>query len=338
MELLCMKLRSLLICLALFALAAAPVLADTTIQPATYRGHAAYRMTDGRTEAIIVPDLARVMRYGFVGGPNILWNAATPDPAKPIDYTKWINWARRQDLAGAAEQLASGGGDQQLAPERDPDQSANGGSSAGSALRLTGRVADAWGARIVREYRFGAHGEFQVNQTVEKISGPKVELTIWDIFQSNAPDAIFLPLNKNSPYKTGYQWLILPNTKTAIPLAAPDMTRIAHSDTASYKIGLDSPVAGIVAVKGNLAVVLSASLPKGDYPDGALNAGFPVEFYNMGDSKNPFDELELLGPLTVLGPGDKTSYKITWQLHKLPVNAPNSPAVARLAHQWLFGR
>ena len=321
----------------IFAIAL-PAFAGTTLQPTMYHGHAAYRMTDGRTEAVIVPDLARVMRYGFVGGPNILWNAAPPDPAKPIDYTQWINWGGDKTWLGPQSSWLLVQGTNNWPPDATLTCLQTAEVLPGNALRLTGRVSNAWGARIVREYRFGPKGEFLVNQTVEKVSGPKVELTIWDVFQSQSPDAIFLPLNPNSPYKTGYQWLIPPKTKTVIPLAGPDMTRIAHSDAVSYKIGLDSPIARIVAVKGGQALVLSAPLPKGDYPDGALGSGFPVELYNMGDPKNPFDELELLGPLKVLGPGDKTSYQIIWRLYKLPTRNARSPLVVRLAHRWLFGQ
>src|SRR4051812_45720093 len=50
----------------------------TQISRATYRGSEAIRLTDGRTEAIIVPSIGRLMRYGLVGGENWLWNADTP--------------------------------------------------------------------------------------------------------------------------------------------------------------------------------------------------------------------------------------------------------------------
>jgi hypothetical protein len=319
--------------------AATTARAATTIQPATYHGHTAYRMTDGRTEALIVPDLSRVMRYGFVGGQNILWNAATPDPAKPIDDRQWTNWGGDKTWIGPQSSWPM---IQNTPSNWPPDTTLASLATAellpGNALRLTTRVSDSWGARIIREYRFRSDGAFEVNQIVEKVSGPKMQVTVWDVFQSQAPDAIFLPLNVNSVYKNGYVWLITPKVKPKIPTAGPDMTRIAHSYTVSYKIGMDSPVARVVAVKNGQALVLRAALPPGDYPDGALGSGFPVEFYNQQDPGTPYDELELLGPLTVLAPGEKASCKITWQLYKLPTRNAQSPVMAHLAHTWLYGK
>lgn len=48
-----------------------------TVEKTTYNGLEAYRLSDEKTEAVIVPSLSgRVMRYGAVGGANWLWNAA----------------------------------------------------------------------------------------------------------------------------------------------------------------------------------------------------------------------------------------------------------------------
>jgi hypothetical protein len=51
--------------------------AATTVEPAVYHGAPAYRLSNGKTEAVVVPSLSgRVMRFGTVGGDNWLWNAA----------------------------------------------------------------------------------------------------------------------------------------------------------------------------------------------------------------------------------------------------------------------
>jgi hypothetical protein len=54
----------------------------------TYGERKAYRMSDGRSEAIIVPEIGRVMSYGFVGGPNLLWN----NPQKQFKAEEWHNY------------------------------------------------------------------------------------------------------------------------------------------------------------------------------------------------------------------------------------------------------
>jgi hypothetical protein len=47
----------------------------STITRTVYEGRAAFRLSDGRTEAIVVPQIWRVMRYAFVGGANFLGNS-----------------------------------------------------------------------------------------------------------------------------------------------------------------------------------------------------------------------------------------------------------------------
>jgi len=59
-----------------------------TITRTVYDGRTAFRLSDGRTEAVVVPEIGRVMRYGFVGGSNWLWNSSQ----KSYGKNEWKNW------------------------------------------------------------------------------------------------------------------------------------------------------------------------------------------------------------------------------------------------------
>ena len=49
--------------------------AAVTVKTVTYNGwKGAVQMSNGTVEIVIVPQIGRIMRYGFVGGPNMLWN------------------------------------------------------------------------------------------------------------------------------------------------------------------------------------------------------------------------------------------------------------------------
>ena len=61
---------------------------DATIARTTYQNRPAYRLTNGTVEAVVVPSIGRVMRWGKIGGPNLLWNN---DPSK-ITETGWKNY------------------------------------------------------------------------------------------------------------------------------------------------------------------------------------------------------------------------------------------------------
>jgi hypothetical protein len=86
-----------------------------------------------------------------------------------------------------------------------------------------------------------------------------------------------------------------------------------------YKIGADSPVATIVAVRDGIAFRLRAPKPAGQYPDGADKAGFPVEIYSSGPQEKGevFCELELLGPLKFTRAGQSWRHTVRWDLRRL---------------------
>jgi hypothetical protein len=95
-----------------------------------------------------------------------------------------------------------------------------------------------------------------------------------------------------------------------------------------YKIGADSPVATIVAVRDGIAFRLRAPKPAGQYPDGADKAGFPVEIYSSGPQEKGevFCELELLGPLKFTRTGQSWRHTVRWDLRRLANHDSNSEA------------
>ena len=93
---------------------------------------------------------------------------------------------------------------------------------------------------------------------------------------------------------------------------------VGVSEKNSYKIGADTSVVALAAVKDGVAMIEKASRQEAEYPDGAAGgAGFPVEVYNSGDAKENYAELELLSPLHLLKKGDRYQHTVRWSLHRL---------------------
>lgn len=73
---------------------AGPAVAQTrpaAPEATTYAGLEALRWTNGTVDLVIVPATGRIMRYGFVNEPNVLWE--NPDPqAKANRIGGWINY------------------------------------------------------------------------------------------------------------------------------------------------------------------------------------------------------------------------------------------------------
>jgi hypothetical protein len=194
-------------------------------------------------------------------------------------------------------------------------------------LRVDGPVSDTSGVALSREYSFAPNGDFIISQIASKKSGPPLFLSLWSITQVPKPDAIYLPLNPLSPYKQGFFWQSAPRPD-AVAEVTPTQLQLRPVAAGDYKIGADSPVATIVAVRDGVAFRLRAHKPPGQYPDGADKAGFPVEIYSSGPQKKGevFCELELLGPLKFTRAGQSWRHTVRWDLRRLINRGINSEA------------
>jgi len=75
-------------------------------------------------------------------------------------------------------------------------------------LQMTSEVARGFGARVVREFWFEQNGDFAIAQTVEKVKGEPLLLSIWNVTQIEPLDAIFVLLNSQSVYKNNFHWFL----------------------------------------------------------------------------------------------------------------------------------
>ena len=308
----------------------------------TYRGFAAWRLSDGRTEAIIVPEISRVMAYRFVGGKNVLWQNLAKNP----DLGGWKNWG------GDKNWFAPQGWWPATSGASWPPDSAWDGSPfeaealSGARLRTTSPVSKGNGTRIIREYAMNGQGELEIKQIAEKVSGAPLLLSIWNISQTH-PDAVYLPLNPQSVYKNNFFWFdAKPKLGADVQAVSPTLLRfrpVRASKTApvgGYKFGVDSHVVALVAVQGKDAFVEKTNFGSGAYPDGPENSGFSVELYDSAepDSSKHYIELEILSPLRVVKIGSRWQNTLRWNLHKLTSSDANSSATHREVARLLYAK
>jgi hypothetical protein len=298
-----------------------------TIEQVQYNGMAAWRLSDGTTEAVVVPQIGRVMSFGKVGGANWLWNNAPEHIAK----TGWKNYGG--DKTWPAPQIFwEGMSGQGWPPPAAWDGLPHRAGVKDGKLWMVGPVQKPLGVRAVRQFWFEANGDFVVEQAGDKVEGAPVYMSLWSVVQIPHPDAIFLPINPDSPYKNNFHWIYPPKVQGIDTLAVtPHLLRVLPSAGTSdnnFKIGTDAPVSAAVAVKDGVAFVVRSNKPGGEYPDGALTAGFPVELWNSGAAHEKYNELELLSPLRLYKKGNRWRHTIRWSLHALPTKDINSPQMA----------
>ncbi|PQV63019.1 protein of unknown function (DUF4380) [Abditibacterium utsteinense] len=304
------------------------------ISAVTYGGRDAFKLTNGKTEAIIVPQIGRVMRFGKVGGPNLLWNAADSAPKN----AGWKNY---------------GGDKTWLAPQSSwkqfhssdnwpPDPAFDGKPHrsevlSGGKLRMTTPLSPT-GIRISRTFYFDDKGEFVIEQTATKEKGAPVRAGIWSITQVVPGEAIFMARNRNSTYAEGFHKMGNVGEAQKIEVVNPNLLRITPSSAgAGGKIGVDSPISSLVSVRDGVAFLQKAIQPAGLYPDGEGGAGFPTELYINGDAKAFYVEMEILGPLKNFAVGGKSTHTVRWSLHDLPSKNVESPALVATVEKLIFG-
>lgn len=296
--------------------------ARASLAAVKYGGMAAYRLSDGRSEAVVVPALGRVMRYGLVGGANWLWNSVPGS----VKSGEWRNWGGDKSWPAPQSQWPlSIGKNWPPSPAWDgvPHRAE---VLPGGRLRLTSGLWPRWNCRVIREYSFDESGAFQISQTFEKTSGPPVELGLWNITQIATPEAIFLPANPQSAYVNGFHWLTKPEKLPDISLVRPNLLRIRPSGAGTNKIGVDAPLSTVVVVKNGLAFRQSAARLAGSYPDGALESGFPLEVFDIGGGgAGHYMETELLSPLRLFYAGTRWTHSVKWSLHSLNQAKVESP-------------
>lgn len=299
--------------------------AKHSIEKMKFDGHAAWRLSDGQSEAIVVPDYGRVMRFGRVGGQNWLWNA----PADKIAMNNWMNYGGDKTWPAPQNQWPGMSGKGWPPPPMWDGAKHKAGIKNGK-LWMVSPVQNPLGARVVREFWFDKNGDFIVSQAADKVQGDPVYFSLWSVIQVIPPEAIFLPLNPSSPYKNNFLWINPPKAEVDAKLLSPSLLRVlpsAGDDKNNFKIGTDANVSAAIAVRDGWAFMARSNKPKGDYPDGALDAGLPVELWNMGPTDVHYNELELLSPLRLYKVGSRWRHTIRWSIHQLPSKDINSPVM-----------
>ncbi len=286
--------------------------ADPLVEKTTWRDLPAYRITDGKTEAIAVPQLGgRVVRYGRVGGFNFLWNGEQGTERNGDA----LMWGGDKTYVGPHTMWRFT--QPQMWPPPAPDRTSWEASASGdNHLRMTSAPWPGYGTRITRELAFDADGSLVFTHTVDPAPGSTLLGAVWTVTQTIPSDAVFAPLNPKSPYKSGVFWFdAISMEKAGASLLNPGLLQIKTIVGTGFKLGADARKPALASVKDGLAFVLTADPEKGQYPEGADGAGMSIEIYHH-DLPPPreYVELEFLSPLRKLDEG--ATLRTHWRIEE----------------------
>lgn len=333
----------LLLSLALFGMGVSAAPPPVTVTSIPWHGWPhAVKLSNGVVEAVVVPQIGRVMAFQMAGHPETNPLYENPD------------WMPAKNHLPKPGEWANYGGDKVWpAPQSDwprylgrdwpPDRAFDGLPETvhllPGGLRLTSPLSSEFGLRVERTLTLRPGRPcLYLTQTLARTSpgaAPDRSLAAWAITQINGDGLVVLPLPAPAaaptPFPTGYQSL-------SPPPVAPPFWRVTAVQGRRMLLGRRDPVnSHKVATKardgwlvhisetGVVFTEHAAVAPGGVYPDG----NSPGEVYsNAGDSN--YLEMETLGPLAPLRPGQSLTTQIVWRLSRLPA-APASDAEAALA-------
>lgn len=278
-------------------------------------------IANGVIEAIVVPDVGRVMEFRFIGQASPFWEDPTlrgkaPDPAS----SDWGNFGG--DKTWPAPQADW----DKVTPRAWPPPVAFDSMPVEVTVRrdtlvLTSPVDPHYGIRTERVLALQPDAAtMTITTTYEKVSGAPLKTGIWIITQLAEPVGVYAPVPVRSLFEQGY------NRQSGEVLPADlkvskGLLSLTRDPSKSTKIGMDTTRLLWVG-RTDMVLIESPRQQGAEYPDQQSS----TEIYTNPNPK-AYVELEMLGPLSTLNPGDRIQHVNTYTL--LPRKLDDAEADAR---------
>jgi hypothetical protein len=269
----------------------------------TWRGFPAWKLSDGRSEAIVVPQLGgRLLHFGLIGGTNFIWSG----DAGAERGTDALYWGGDKTYIGPHTmwQFTQERMWPPPPPNTEPHQVL---PPVDGALLITESVV--WpghGGKVRRSYTFDEMGELVITHSIAPVAGTDAIGAVWTVAQTIPSDAIFMPLAEKSPYKDGFfAWgPPLDREKLGVLFLSPTLLQLRPPTGSVFKIGAHPPKPALASLKNGVVFLATADPQKGLYPEGGDGAGLSVEIYHHNlRPPREYTELEFLSPLGRLDKG-----------------------------------
>jgi hypothetical protein len=285
--------------------------AETEVRKQPYHSWGeALVLSNGKVEAVIVPEVGRVMQFRFAGeqdGP--FWeNRALDGTKSDSQSSEWGNFGGDKSWPAPQadwEKITGRGWPPPAAFDSMPVEA----KIEGNALVLKTQVDRHYGIQEVRRIALTRDDAGMIiDTTYQKREGAPMRVSIWVITQLKDPELMMMPLPAKSIFADGYN---KQSAKLPLGLELRDGAILCRrSAKDNTKIGSD---AGRIfwGDKSHVVEVYSEREKTGEFPDNGSSA----EIYTNQDP-NAYVELELLGPLQTLRIGESISRRQVYQLHR----------------------
>jgi len=282
--------------------------ADIQISKIPYHGWTdSYRISNGRVEAVVVPAIGRVMQFRYVGKQDIFWeNAALAGKSPQPNSKEWANFGG--DKAWPSPQT---GWPRMIGREWPPpagfDAVAYEARPVRAGIELVSPVDASYGIRVRRRIELDLTApRMEIVTSYEKVAGAAVRVGVGVITQLRDPQRAFMVLSKTSRFPHGY--VLLQFSPPEDVRVQNGLVSLKRGKNANSQIGSDADTL-LWMDERHVLRIDSPRVPGADYADQGTNS----TIFTSADPQ-AYVELETLGPLTLMKPGDRIERKNTYTL------------------------
>jgi hypothetical protein len=274
-----------------------------------YRGWSnALAIRNGQVEVIVVPEIGRLMSFSFSGGENVLWEDTklSGQPVNP-DAPEWINFGGDKSWPAPEAEWGRYTKRQEWRPPPAFDAAPNDARIDDRDVVLLSPVDPFFGIQISRRIHLDRKEPLlEITTTYQRISGAPSKVGIWVITQFKDPVGVFVPVPMKSIFTNAH--FVFGNEPWAQLQRRGELIEITRDDRKPHKMGSDTDRLLWVG-PNDMCLVSSRRESRGEYPD----RGASAEVYTNPDPKK-YVELELLGPVSQMKPGDHISRTSSYRL------------------------
>lgn len=280
-----------------------------SVERISYHGWSdCYLISNGRVEAVVVPAIGRVMQLRLAGeAEGAFWeNRALDGQLHDAASSDWVNFGGDKCWPAPQALWIEHQG-------RDWPPPVDFGARHVTALVnargvvVKSPVDPGFGIQVERRIELDAvQPIMRITTEYRKLSGSAIRVGIWTITQMKEPERVCFLLPAASKFAAGFVRLM--SAEPADLKIDGRLLALGRHQRQHVKIGTDG--SSLAWLGRDCVVRIDAEIRPGEYPDG----GCVTEVYTCPDPLQ-YVELETLGPLTTMNPGDRieqtTAYTVT---------------------------
>jgi hypothetical protein len=280
-----------------------------SVERISYHGWSdCFLIANGRVEAVIVPAIGRVMQLRLAGdAEGTFWeNRALDGQLHEPASNDWINFGGDKCWPAPQALWIENQGRDWPPPLAFGTRHVTAITSPRGVV-VKSPVDPGFGIQVERRIELdAAQPIMRIATEYRKLTGSAVRVGIWTITQMREPERVCILLPAASKLSSGYVRLM--SAEPADLKVDGRLLSLVRHQLQHVKIGTDG--SSLAWVGRDCVVRIDAETRPGEYPDG----GCVTEVYTCPDPLH-YVELETLGPLTTMNPGDRieqtTVYTVT---------------------------